>query len=211
MSRRMDKEAALEDFLEKHIFGKWQEDLMTVDAVYQEHRQRIEEEFLAAFEAVCGQAAALQAKGCKGAIRYIYFSLMRTSVMENSPCYRIEAYDENWLIDTADCRSEWRADFTFAPLFRRMEELEETKKSYARRVTSADLDRIKQIEAVKYHLLTVEFMRNMVPQLLACKNYQQMDKFPEIALLAGEYRDECQLLHGSLESQSGASGEALSG
>ncbi|WP_068777097.1 hypothetical protein [Paenibacillus sp. FJAT-26967] len=201
-----DKVSALEDFLEKHVFHRWQDDLMTIDHTYKEQQADIEAGFVSVFDTVCRQAAGFQDQGGKGGIRYLYFSFMRTSLLDNRPCYRIEAYDENWFMDTADCMAEWQPDFIFDPLLLRMAALEETRKPYARRITSADLDRIKQIEAVKYHLLTAEFIRNMLPRLLACGGYERMSKSPKIAFLAGEYRDQCELLHGSLDEDSSATG-----
>ncbi|CAH1202488.1 hypothetical protein PAECIP111893_01806 [Paenibacillus plantiphilus] len=78
------------------------------------------------------------------------------------------------MMDKVECTALWRADFIFEPLFRRMKELEQTKKAYARKFTSQDLDRIKQIEAVKYHLLAIEFLKSMVPALLGSSDYAQI-------------------------------------
>ncbi|MED4570700.1 hypothetical protein P9302_14605 [Brevibacillus agri] len=195
MSKRMDKQAAMHDFLQNHVMDRWQYDLIEIDQRYREKKESIESGFVDTFNALCTQAAIQQEQGKKGEICTIYFSFLRTSIMENSAAYRLDAYDENWFLDRTECSVVWEADFIFAPLFRRMAELETVKSCYARKITSMDIERIKLIEAIKYHLLTVEFMRSMVPMLLECQGFCQMAKSPKICLLAGEYRDQSEVLY----------------
>lgn len=147
------------------------------------------------FPSVVRTGSQAAGAGEKGEICTIYFSFLRTSIMENSAAYRLDAYDENWFLDRTECSVVWEADFIFAPLFRRMAELETVKFCYARKITSMDIERIKLMEAIKYHLLTVEFMRSMVPMLLECQGFCQMAKSPQICLLAGEYRDQSEVLY----------------
>lgn len=197
MTLKRGQESVLEDFLQTHVFAKWQHDLILINDTYNAHRDSIDSGFQLAFDTLCSQAAALQEQGKKGPIQYLYISLLRTSLMEDAAIYLMEAYDTNWLLDPVNCSVKWRADFIFDPLFHRMEVLETKKIEYARKITSMDIDRIKQIEAVKYHLLSIEYMRNRVPALLASSAYQQLDKSPEFALMAGEYRDQSETLYGA--------------
>jgi hypothetical protein len=191
----MDKQAAMHDFWQKHVLDRWQYDLIEIDQRYSEQKAGIENGFCQAFDALCTQAARQQEQGSKGEIHTIFFSFLRTSIMENSAAYRLDAHDENWFLDRTECTVAWEADFIFAPLFRRMTELEQVKSAYARKITSMDIERIKQSEAIKYHLLAVEFMKSMVPMLLECPGYRQMGKSLKICLLAGEYRDQCEVLY----------------
>lgn len=190
----MDKEEALDNFLEAHVFDKWLEDLLPIQRVLEEQRVSIEQSFADAFDTVWRQATELQGQGVKGEIQYVYISLLRTSIMENRPFYRIDAYDHNWFMDSVVCMGLWDADFIFAPLFQRMGELEKTKSAYARKVTSMDLARIQQIEAVKYHLLAVEFMKTRIPELLTSSLYHGVKKSPRIRWMVGEFRDQSELL-----------------
>ncbi|MBG9792938.1 hypothetical protein ABD76_10740 [Paenibacillus dendritiformis] len=195
MIRVMSKEEALQDLLEQHVFDRWQFDLPEIDERYRQEKEQIERRFLAAFEAVCKQAAKLQAEGRKGSIRYVYISFLRTSIMANTAHYRIDAYDDNWFLDLEECASSWSADFIFAPLFRRMGELEEKRKAYARKITRMDIEKIKLIEAYKYHLLTVEWLRGFIPSLIESEAYRRMDKSVNLQLFIGEYKDQCELLY----------------
>ncbi|CAH8247771.1 hypothetical protein WJ0W_005028 [Paenibacillus melissococcoides] len=202
----MSKEEALQDLLERYVFDRWQFDLPEIDERYRQEKEQIERRFLAAFEAVCKQAAKLQAEGRKGSIRYVYISFLRTSIMANTALYRIDAYDDNWFLDVEECASSWSADFIFAPLFRRMGELEEKRKAYARKITRMDIEKIKLIEAYKYHLLTVEWLRGFIPSLIDSETYRRMDKSANLQLFIGEYKDQCELLY---ETGGGDDGRAV--
>ncbi|MFS0556146.1 hypothetical protein [Brevibacillus sp. 179-C9.3 HS] len=195
MSKLMDKQAAMQDFFHNHVLDRWQYDLLEIDQRYSEQKESIESSFCHAFDKLCAQAARQQQEGSKGEIHTIYVSYLRTSIMENSATYRLDAHDENWYLDQTECSVLWDADFIFAPLFRRMEDLEKIKSAYARKITSMDIERIKQMEAIKYHLLTVEFMKSMVPVLLETTSYRQMAKSPKFCLLVGEYRDQSEVLY----------------
>ncbi|OXM85454.1 hypothetical protein CF651_15285 [Paenibacillus rigui] len=190
----MSRQAALDDFLERHVFDKWLEDLEPIGKALSEQGESIETGLCDTFDTVWIRTAELQKQGTKGDIHYVYISLLRTGIMENIPCYRIDVHDHNWYLDTVDCSALWRADFIFEPLFRRMAGLETAKTAYARKVTPMDLARIQQIEAVKYHLLTVEFMKSMLPLLLNSSAYRQVAKSPNIRWMMGEFRDQSELL-----------------
>ncbi|MOA27830.1 hypothetical protein D3C78_1487300 [compost metagenome] len=121
--------------------------------------------------------------------------------MEHKASYRIDIHDERWFLDPVECFSHWQADFIFDPLFKRMRELEAVKTSYARKISTMDIERILQIEAIRYHLFTIEFMRSMIPSILECEGYNQLGKKPNICILAGEYRDRSELLYGQPEAE----------
>ncbi|WP_051109212.1 hypothetical protein [Paenibacillus ginsengihumi] len=195
----MDRDAALGDFLEKHVLERWQEDLLAINDAYMEKQAQIEASFTGAVDRVCRKAAELQAQGRKGEIQYIYLSLLRTSVREHRAEYRIDLYDSRWFLDSEECAGSWQADFIFTPLFQRFAGLPTVKREYARKVTDMDIERILQLEAVRYHFLAIEFMRSLVPSLLEGEGYRQMGKHPEICILAGEYRDQSEILYGGPE------------
>lgn len=194
MIQKMSKQDALQDFWEKHVLDQWQYDLLLIDERYTQQKDRIEQGLCAAFDAVCTQAATQQEQGEKGEVHSLYFSLLRTGIMENRASYRLDAYDQNWFLDPIECATVWTADFLFDPLFHRIAELEEKKRAYARLVTSMDIEQIKQIEAKKYHLLTVEFIKSQVPALRETSGYMRMKKASSFTLLVGEYRDESEII-----------------
>ncbi|WP_179945167.1 hypothetical protein [Paenibacillus durus] len=204
---RIDRDAMLQDFLEKHVLEGWLGDLSLIEQYVEEHNEQIEADLLNAFEAVCEKALLQQRAGMKGDIQYMYISLLRTRLLENQAYYRIDAHDANWFLDPVDCAELWSADFVYRPLFNRMAGLEEMKRDYARQITSMDIEQIQQIEAVKYHLLTLQFLKTMIPALITSPKLEELAKAEPFTLSAGEYRDESIILC-KLERQTAEAGAA---
>ncbi|MFF2094576.1 hypothetical protein, partial [Paenibacillus sp. NPDC058174] len=189
----MDRTAALEDLLVNHLAGEWQQDFVTINERYMADKDRIDRNLTAAFEKACLHAAQLQLQGRKRDIQYIHFSYLRTSFMEQRAEYRIDLYDADWYMDKEECCSLWQADFLFNPVFERQRELEKQRVNYARKITPMDVEHIIHQEAMKYHLLAIEYIRDRVPALIESEGYAAMRKSEDLTILAGEYRDQHEL------------------
>lgn len=194
----MDKNEALKDFVEKYVKGRWQHEFVAIDEKFRENKASIENGLKAAFESLCNRVLTLQNQNAKGSIRYIYFSFLRTSIMEDNAFYRIDAYDEKWFLDKEECFAMWNADFIFRNLFDHMKEIKTKTCDYARKISPIDIEEIKQCEALKYNTLTTEFIKEMIPMLIECKPYKEMAKAPDINILAGEFMDRSEVLYGTM-------------
>ncbi|NEW09791.1 hypothetical protein GK047_28125 [Paenibacillus sp. SYP-B3998] len=192
----MDKQAALQDFFDSYVSGRWQNDILLIDETYKQQKEQIDSSFILAFDNACRLASELQEQGLKGHTQYIYISLLRTSFMENTACYRIDVYDNNWFLDQEECFSLWEADFIFHPLFDRRAALETQKTDYARKVTSMDIEQMLLEEAELYHMLALAFMRSRVGELIQSHAYQEMSKHPNLCIFSGEYKDRSEILYG---------------
>ncbi|WP_438347715.1 hypothetical protein ACP8HI_18855 [Paenibacillus sp. FA6] len=190
----MNKEAAISDFLEKFVFNQWINDVILIDDVYKERQEQIDRSLYESFNDLLVKASTLHEQGDKGEIRYIYCSYLRTSVMENKAMYRLDAYDSKWYLDSTECSTTWEASFMFEPLFKRMEMLEQEKKHYARKITSMDIEEVKQIEGYKYHLLTKELIKEQLPFIMDKCHFNHIIDDSGLIVAVGEYRDESEMV-----------------
>lgn len=195
----MNKNEALRDFVEKYVKGQWQHEFIAIDEEYRKNKESIDKGLKLAFESLCKKAIALQEIKAKGKIKYIYFSFLRTSIMENTAFYRLDAYDEKWFLDKQECSVMWDADFIFRNLFNHIEEIQTKTVAYARKITPIDIEEIKFCEALKYNTLTIEFLKEMVPVLIECEAYKEMVKDTDITILAGEFMDISEVLYESVQ------------
>ncbi|WP_308167970.1 hypothetical protein [Clostridium estertheticum] len=145
----------------------------------------------------CKQAICLQEKQLKGEIRYIYFSLLRTSFLENKGEYRIDLYDENWILDKQECFINIDLNFIFASIFKYMEELKEKKKECGRSITDMDIENMMLEETDKYHVLAVEFLKGLIEKFIGTPSYEKMKKAEDIRIFVGEYTDETEMIYPS--------------
>ena len=100
---RPDKEKVLKEFEEKYVNDRYATEFGKIIEKYKTDRESIKEILALKFNSVCKEAMVLQEKELKGEIRYIYFSMLRTRLLENKGQWRIDLYDEKWFLDKEEC------------------------------------------------------------------------------------------------------------
>lgn len=195
MINGLEKKEIKEQFFIKHVAKRWQDEVFNIDERYSSDTNEIDNSIIFKFNSVCKNALLLQRDSLKGNIKYIYISFLRTSIMDNKAFYRIDLYDENWFLDKEECSTEIDLNFIFKSLFDHMCELENIKNEYGRTITSMDIDNIKFLEAGKYHVLAIEFLRSIVLRLIECSYYKEMNKDKDICIMVGEYMDRSEILY----------------
>lgn len=195
MIMESNKEEILREFQYKYVINTWINKFLEIDEAYKINKCDIDENLVSTFDEICGQAIYLQEKQLKGEIKYIYFSLLRTSILENKSEYRIDFYDENWFLDKEECSINIDLGFIFNSIFNYKEELTEKKKEYGKNITDMDIENIILKEIDKYHILAVEFLKTIIGKFIEASSYKEMKKAEDIAILAGEYMDATQIIY----------------
>ncbi|AJH01438.1 hypothetical protein LF65_04909 [Clostridium beijerinckii] len=186
---KADKNKVLKEFREKYVADRYKEELKNILEKYNENKDSIKEKLTSKFNSICQEAVFLQKEGLKGEIKYIYFSMLRTSILENKGEWRIDLYDEKWFVDKEECSINIELDFVYEPLFKHMKELSKKKKEYLRTIKEKDIEYIKLAEANKYHSLALNIIRGILQEFLECASYKEMEKKEDIVIMAGEYMD----------------------
>ncbi|OOM73571.1 hypothetical protein CLPUN_44670 [Clostridium puniceum] len=192
---QVDKEKLLKEFEEKYVTNRWTGEFDEIIKKYKSDRDSIEEKLISKFDLVCKEAILLQEKQSKGKIKYIYFSLLRASILENKGQWRVDLYDQNWFLDKEECSININLNFIYDSLFNHMEELLEKKNEYGRNITAIDIENIKLKEANRYHILTLQFLKSLIEKFIKISSYEEMKKTKDITILAGEYMDEARIIY----------------
>lgn len=207
----VNKEKIIIDFLEKNVVNKWVDEFLEIDKRYKNNMVSIEEELKAKFDSVCKLGSELQEKEAKGEIKYIYFSLLRTSFFKNKWLWRIDLYDEKWFLDKAECSINISLDFIYSSFFQKVEELKEKKKQYAhikkvrstnmnfRLITDMDIEDVMLGEADKYHTLATEFFKEIIEKLIKVPYYEKLKKSKDMKIMSGEYIGASEIIYPSQE------------
>ena len=186
---RADKNKVLKEFREKYVADRYKEELKKILEKYNKDKDSIKENLTSKFNSVCQEAIFLQEKDLKGEIKYVYFSMLRTSLLENKGQWRIDLYDKKLFLDKEECSINIDLDFIYEPLFNHMKELSEKKKEYLRTIKDKDIEAIKLTEGNKYHSLALNIIRGILQSFLECASYKEMEKKEDIVIMAGEYMD----------------------
>lgn len=185
----------LQEFYLKYVHNKWMDEFMKVDEIYKNHKENIEANLISTFNEICRKCIELQEKNLKGNIKYIYFSLLRSSFLEYKGEYRVDLYDENWFLDKEECSINIDLSFVFRPVLEQIENLKEYKKEYRKNITDMDIESMMLIEVDKYNILAVGFLRNMVEKFMKTPSYVEMKKVEDIMVLVGEYMDVSTIIY----------------
>ncbi|WP_297420148.1 hypothetical protein [Clostridium sp.] len=194
--KQTDRFEVLKEFLEKYLADRWIDEFGNIDEKYKKNKDKIEEELKLKFESICKFGISLQEQGLKGEIKYIYFSVLRTSLLlKNKGEFRLDLYDERWFLDKAECSINISLDFIYELFFKHIEELKEKKKGYVRNIREVDIDYIMLEEANKYHILAAEFLKDIIENLLEVPAYKKLKKMEDIKIMAGEYMDFTEIIY----------------
>ncbi|OOM74737.1 hypothetical protein [Clostridium sp. BL-8] len=186
---RADKNQVLKEFKEKYLENRYKKELKNILGNYNEHKDSIKEELTSKFDSVCKKAILFQEKDLKEEIKYIYFSMLRTNLLEDKGEWRIDIYDEKWFLDKEECSINIDLNFIYEPLFKHMKELSEKKREYLRTIKEKDIEAIKLKEANKYNNVALNIIRGILKSFLECASYKEMKKKEDIVIMAGEYMD----------------------
>lgn len=191
----IDKERVLDEFKLKYVEGHFYKNSLKIYEDFENQKKIINEYILSKFQEGCRRALEFQKSGLKGEIKYIYFSYLRTSIMEDKSTYRIDFFDDKWFMDKEECSMDFNMDFVYKSLFNHMEELNIKKSEYGRTITEMDIEKIKLKEADRYNSIALDILNNMIEEFINCNEYKEMKKCDEIHILAGEYMDEVRTLY----------------
>ena len=192
---QIDKEKVLKEFEEKYVHNRYITEFERIIEKYKTDRDIIKQNLTSKFNSICTEAILFQEKELKGEIRYIYFSMLRTKILENKGQWRIDFYDEKWFLDKEECSINIDLDFIYEPLFNHMKELLKKKKEYGRTIKEKDIQFIKLREANIYHSFALYVIKDMLQSFLECTAYKKLKKTEDIVIMAGEYMDNAIAIH----------------
>ncbi|NRT91271.1 hypothetical protein [Clostridium beijerinckii] len=192
---KADKEKILKEFHEKYVLNRYKDEFTKIIEKYKTSREKIKENLTSKFNSVCKEAISLQEKELKGEIRYIYFSMLRTKILENKGEWRIDLYDEKWFLDKEECSINIDLEFIYESLFNHMKELLEKKKEYGRIIKERDIEAMKLKEANKYHILAANVVIQMLQSFFECTSYNEMKKKEDLKIMVGEYMEASVMIY----------------
>lgn len=202
MIKYPDKSKVLEELKDKYVGNDWIDNFFCIDEFYRENQKEIDENLLEELRKSCKKCSDMQGNG-KGKINYIYFSFLRTSIIQGKGEFRIDFYDEKWFLDNEECSLNIDLSFLYIKLFELKETLKDKKIFYGRVINDIDIEEIILDEADKYHILACEFLKDIITdKFLLLDEYKKIKKDNKIKIFIGEFMDYSEMIYeGSKESQ----------
>lgn len=195
------KEKLFQEFKDKYVKNRFNNELSTISEKFKNNQEIIENELLSSFKENCKKAEKLQKENLKGKMKYIYFSFLRTNILESKGDWRIDFFDGRWFLDSEECSSDMDFVWIYEDFFKYINKLMDKRKEYGRAIREMDIEKIKLEESNKYNGIAMQILAQLINQFMECDEYKNIDKDEEIIFFAGEYMDDVVILYDGSKEQ----------
>ncbi|UHA73169.1 pentapeptide repeat-containing protein [Paenibacillus sp. 481] len=161
--------------------------LQQVDAYWRSRMMSHTEELVGAFRIFCKRVMEQQALGHKAPIAYIHVSFLRSWLLQEKFMYSIEAYDDRWYLDAAECMHMYEMPWLYPFVQSFKQELTQTP--LLRTLSETERDSIVIQHVAIIHQYVQEWIRVAVPQLIALPEFQAVKRADVLRIRTGEYKD----------------------
>jgi len=192
---QMTRTETLAEITDKYLNKLFKENIPKIMHLIVEDRFQILKTFLHTIDKVCKKAIDLQKERLKDEIAFVHISLIRSDAIFGNFNYRIDAFNEKWYGDKVECCTYWDANFMFRFFQDAIEKVYFHFKDYPRILHPYDLQTLKMMEIVKYHIFAVEVILAMIKQAIELESFKNMQKNDEFKIIAGEYMGAAKTIY----------------
>ncbi|MFW5436758.1 pentapeptide repeat-containing protein [Paenibacillus apiarius] len=188
----MNKEKARQHLYE-HVFQPaLAEQVSALEHFFRQHQERLAVEFAEPFRDICIRITAMQQRQEKAPIGFIHYSMLRTSVLEGTHTYLIEAYSDQWYWDTDECYARYDAGWALQGASSLIEILEERRKMYMGVLHPADAEHMVLQHIGYFTQFVTALMRMAMPQAVKLPEYRNVEKAERLRVRIGEFTDKSE-------------------
>lgn len=150
------------------------------------------ESLLACLEVLAGRYRRLEEQAMTGAVREIYLSFMRTSILLDMSPYRIDLYDERGRRSTVECAGGWDFRLVYGH-FREMKAELEQRFGRQTRVRGYVLDGMLYDLGDRFHRVACELIPGMIAGLGGrIREIEGLEG--DVRVYLGEFLDRAEIL-----------------
>lgn len=159
------------------------------------HMEELIEQFADCFLNYCRQIYQMQQQGCKGAIAYIHFSILRTNILLKKHEIRLDAYDENWYLDTVECSGSYPVERFYSYLEEYGDAVEEFRIKSIGKVSLAEAQKRVFEESNLYLFFIAELIRVGMRRVIKTEEYQRINRASCFVVCIGGFMDRFDILY----------------
>lgn len=137
----------------------------------------------------------MQQAGEKGAVAFVQFSLLRTNILLNKHELRLDAYDENWYLDTGECSGSYDVNEVLTPLSEFADMVEALRKDSPMSITLRETQNRIFEESRKYLIFLAELIRLGMQKVIQTEGYRKIRKAPVFVVCIGGLLDRVDILY----------------
>ncbi|KQO14773.1 hypothetical protein ASF12_29275 [Paenibacillus sp. Leaf72] len=185
----MNKQQVIQHFTEHHGMPAFEQQIVELEHYFLQNKAGLVDGLIASFRQMCGHLHLLQQNGRKGPIAFIHYSMLRTSVLDQSFTYKMEGYSEKWYGDPSPFFHAYDTSWLYQdiPIIRQV--LDRARKTYMNQIRAGEVERmvLRQLEVL--HPFVVAIARIAMPLAIQLPEYKALIKAPVLRVRVGEYMD----------------------
>ena len=167
----------------------------SLDAYVKGHFEQLEARFVDCFSRYCDKIYQMQQQGEKGAIAYIHFSVLRTNILLKKHEIRLDAYDENWYMDSVECSGFYPVGEFYSYLEEYGDMVEELRSKSMGKVSLAQAQERVFAESNLYLFFVAELIRVGMRKAIRTEAYERIAKAPCFMVCIGGFMDRFDILY----------------
>lgn len=153
------------------------------------------DKFVECFEQYVQKITYMQQMGKKDAVAFINFSILRTNILAKKHFLRIDAYNQNWYSDRAECSSKYDVGEIYQWLEKFESVLEAARKNLGGSLKLADLQALIFEESDKYLPYVAEIIRIGMKKAAETESYQKMNRHEVFVVCVGSFQDHSLIVY----------------
>ncbi len=166
-----------------------------MDAYVQGHFDELVSRFTDCFSEYCRKISKMQNHGKKGEIAFIHFSVLRSFLLLKKYELRIDAYDENWYLDFAECEGYYSVKEIFSFFDGYAEELERIRINSLGNISLGEIQQRMFEDSKPYLFYVAEIIRVAMRNMSQSEELRNIKKAPCFIVCIGGYMDRFDILY----------------
>ncbi len=166
-----------------------------LDDYVKSHFEQLVDKLVDCFSGYCDKIYQMQQSGEKGAIAYIHFSILRTNILLKKHEIRMDAYDENWYLDSVECSDYYHVEEFYSYLEEYGDMVEELRSKSMGKVSLAEAQEKVFAESNLYLFFVAELIRVGMRTVIQTESYQKIDRAPCFVVCIGGFLDRFDILY----------------
>lgn len=167
----------------------------SLDDYVKSHFDQLVAQFVDCFSGYCDKIYQMQQRGKKGAIAYIHFSVLRTNILLKKHEIRLDAYDENWYMDTVECSGCYPVGEFYSYLEEYGDMVEELRSKSMGKVSLAEAQKRVFDESNLYLFFVAELIRVGMRKVILTEAFQKIKKASCFVVCIGGFLDRFDILY----------------
>ncbi|MBH0330408.1 hypothetical protein ABH14_11490 [Brevibacillus brevis] len=191
----MKKEEALQHLHDNTFLPALAESVAALERYFQQNKDELVREFVESFRQMLQHIEFMQNNQELPPVGFIHFSLLRTTVLDGTHTFLIEAYTEQWYWEPVECYARYDAAWALQEASKLISLLDERRKMYMGIIQATDVEFMVLKEMELFGQFVTALARVAIPEAIQLPEYQQIRKADRLYIRVGEFKDISEVVY----------------